>query len=115
MATVEGAYTGWDVLLSLLYEDVASQELPRDVLLSLLYEDVPARSSLGTSCSSCCQELPRDVLLSLLYEDVPSQELPRDVLYNLQASTYITFPAAQAEPPLARDFWARLEQGIRQQ
>ena len=85
MATVEGAYTGWDVLLSLLYEDVASQELPRDVLLSLLYEDVP------------------------------SQELPRDVLYNLQASTYITFPAAQAEPPLARDFWARLEQGIRQQ
>jgi len=69
-----------------------------------------ARSSFGTS-----QELLRDVLLFLLYEDVPSQELPRDVLCNLLASTYITFPAAQAEPPLVRYFWARMKQAIRQQ
>ena len=66
-----GVCTGRDVLLSLLYEDVPNQELPRDVLLSLLYDDVPnqepprdvllycctrtcpARSSLGTSCSPC--------------------------------------------------------------
>nr|KAG5709452.1 hypothetical protein BaRGS_023134 [Batillaria attramentaria] len=34
----------------------------------------------------------RDVLLFLLYEDVPSHELPRQVLYNLQASTYILSP-----------------------
>ena len=55
----------------------------------------------------------RDVLLFLLYEDVASQELPRDVMYNLQASTYISFPA-DAEPPLMRDFWARLVQAIRE-
>ncbi|KAK7112985.1 toll-like receptor 4 [Littorina saxatilis] len=56
----------------------------------------------------------RDVLLFLLYEDVPSQQLPRDVLYNLQSSTYITFPGTRAEPSLVRDFWARLAQAIRQ-
>ena len=55
----------------------------------------------------------RDVLLFLLYEDVASQELPRDVMYNLQASTYISFPA-DAEPPLMRDFWARLVQALRE-
>ncbi|KAK7112989.1 toll-like receptor 4 [Littorina saxatilis] len=55
----------------------------------------------------------RDVLLFLLYEDVPSQQLPRDVLYNLQSSTYITFPGTRAEPSLVRDFWARLAQAIR--
>ncbi|KAK7112987.1 toll-like receptor 4 [Littorina saxatilis] len=56
----------------------------------------------------------RDVLLFLLYEDVPSQQLPRDVLYNLQSSTYITFPGTRAEPSLVRNFWARLAQAIRQ-
>lgn len=55
----------------------------------------------------------RDVLLFLIYEDVPSQEMPREVLYNLQASTYISFPA-DAEPSLIRDFWDRLAQAIRQ-
>ncbi|KAK7112995.1 hypothetical protein V1264_012363 [Littorina saxatilis] len=56
----------------------------------------------------------RDVLLFLLYEDVPSQQLPRDVMYNLQSSTYITFPGTRAEPSLVRDFWTRLAQAIRQ-
>ncbi|KAK7112986.1 toll-like receptor 4 [Littorina saxatilis] len=56
----------------------------------------------------------RDVLLFLLYEDVPSKQLPRDVLYNLQSSTYITFPGTRAEPSLVRDFWARLAQAVRQ-
>ncbi|XP_076459353.1 toll-like receptor 4 [Babylonia areolata] len=55
----------------------------------------------------------RDVLIFLLYEDVPSHELPRDVFYNLQASTYITFPV-NADPSLLRDFWARLVQAIKQ-
>ncbi|KAL8601474.1 hypothetical protein ACOMHN_000416 [Nucella lapillus] len=55
----------------------------------------------------------RDVLIFLLYEDVPSQELPRDVFYNLQASTYIAYPS-QADPPILRDFWARLVQAIQQ-
>ncbi|KAL8601476.1 hypothetical protein ACOMHN_000418 [Nucella lapillus] len=53
----------------------------------------------------------RDVLIFLLYEDVPSQELPRDVFYNLQASTYIAYPS-QADPSILRDFWARLVQAI---
>ncbi|XP_076458150.1 toll-like receptor 4 [Babylonia areolata] len=54
----------------------------------------------------------RDVLIFLIYEDVPSHELPREVFYNLQASTYIVFPV-NADPPLLRDFWARLVQAIR--
>ena len=55
----------------------------------------------------------RDVLVFLIYEDVPSQDMPRDVFYNLQAFTHIQFPA-QAEQPLVRDFWNRLVQAIKE-
>nr|KAG5697177.1 hypothetical protein BaRGS_002186 [Batillaria attramentaria] len=54
----------------------------------------------------------RDVLLFLLYEDVPSHELPRQVLYDIGASTYITFPH-NTEQELVEDFWTRLAQAIR--
>ncbi|KAK7500881.1 hypothetical protein BaRGS_00007761 [Batillaria attramentaria] len=56
----------------------------------------------------------RDVLLFLLYEDVPSHELPRQVLYNLQASTYILYPSHDhADSRLVDSFWQRLAQAIR--
>ncbi|KAK7500880.1 hypothetical protein BaRGS_00007760 [Batillaria attramentaria] len=56
----------------------------------------------------------RDVLLFLLYEDVPSHELPRQVLYNLQASTYILYPSHDhADSRLVDSFWQRLSQAIR--
>ncbi|KAK7500883.1 hypothetical protein BaRGS_00007763 [Batillaria attramentaria] len=56
----------------------------------------------------------RDVLLFLLYEDVPSHELPRQVLYNLQASTYILYPHQHLhDHRLVNDFWQRLAQAIR--
>nr|KAG5709451.1 hypothetical protein BaRGS_023133 [Batillaria attramentaria] len=56
----------------------------------------------------------RDVLLFLLYEDVPSHELPRQVLYNLQASTYILYPHQHLrDQRLVNDFWQRLAQAIR--
>ncbi|KAK7483798.1 hypothetical protein BaRGS_00025014 [Batillaria attramentaria] len=56
----------------------------------------------------------RDVLLFLLYEDVPSHELPRQVLYNIQSSTYIQYPSHDhADTALVDNFWQRLAQAIR--
>ncbi|PVD38459.1 hypothetical protein C0Q70_01074 [Pomacea canaliculata] len=53
----------------------------------------------------------RDVLVFLLYEDIPFNELPRQVLYNLQSSTYIQFP--HHDPTMLPAFWSRLASAIR--
>jgi toll-like receptor 13 len=55
----------------------------------------------------------RDVLLFLLYRHVSSERMPRELLYNLQNSTYIDYPA-HGDADILRDFWDRLAQGIRQ-
>ncbi|PVD38462.1 hypothetical protein C0Q70_01077 [Pomacea canaliculata] len=53
----------------------------------------------------------RDVLVFLLYEDIPSHELPRQVLYNLQSSTFIHFP--HDHPELQSNFWMRLTEVLK--
>nr|KAG5696225.1 hypothetical protein BaRGS_019927 [Batillaria attramentaria] len=55
-------------------------------------------------------ETGRDVLLFLLYEHVPSHELPREVLFNIQASSYIEFPHTESDRGL---FWDRLADALR--
>ncbi|PVD38465.1 hypothetical protein C0Q70_01080 [Pomacea canaliculata] len=55
----------------------------------------------------------RNVLLFLLYEDIPSHELPRQVLYNIQSSTYIHFP--HDHPELVPNFWVRLAKALKEQ
>lgn len=56
----------------------------------------------------------RDVLLFLLYEDVPSHELPRQVFYNLQNSTYIQYPRQHLhDDRLVNNFWQRLTVAIK--
>ncbi|KAK7097917.1 toll-like receptor 4 [Littorina saxatilis] len=51
----------------------------------------------------------RDVLLFLLYQHVPAHELPRDMLANLQATSYIEFPEDEDDKHL---FWSRLGQAL---
>ncbi|PVD38467.1 hypothetical protein C0Q70_01082 [Pomacea canaliculata] len=53
----------------------------------------------------------RDVLVFLLYEDIPSYQMPRQVLYNLQSSTYIQFP--HEYPMLVPNFWNRLVNALK--
>nr|KAG5696231.1 hypothetical protein BaRGS_019933 [Batillaria attramentaria] len=55
-------------------------------------------------------ETGRDVLLFLLYEHVPSHELPREVLFNIQAASYIEFPHTESDRSL---FWDRLADALR--
>nr|KAG5686729.1 hypothetical protein BaRGS_020255 [Batillaria attramentaria] len=55
-------------------------------------------------------ETGRDVLLFLLYEHVPSHELPREVLFNIQAASYIEFPHTESDRGL---FWDRLANALR--
>ncbi|KAK7482589.1 hypothetical protein BaRGS_00026190 [Batillaria attramentaria] len=55
-------------------------------------------------------ETGRDVLLFLLYEQVPSHELPREVLFNIQAASYIEFPHTESDRGL---FWDRLADALR--
>nr|ARQ14820.1 toll-like recptor 2 [Oncomelania hupensis] len=55
----------------------------------------------------------RDVLLFLIYESVPGDQMSREVLFNLQNSTYIEYPTRGVTQQL-RDFWERLSQAIRQ-
>ncbi|KAK7482591.1 hypothetical protein BaRGS_00026192 [Batillaria attramentaria] len=55
-------------------------------------------------------ETGRDVLLFLLYEHVPSHELPREVLFNIQAASYIEFPHTESDRDL---FWDRLADALR--
>nr|QNL15304.1 toll-like receptor 3 [Littorina littorea] len=52
----------------------------------------------------------RDVLLFLLYQHVPAHELPRDMLANLQATSYIEFP--EEEDDNRHLFWSRLGQAL---
>nr|ARQ14821.1 toll-like recptor 3 [Oncomelania hupensis] len=55
----------------------------------------------------------RDVLLFLVYESIPSDQMSKDVLYNLQTSTYIEYPQ-NGDAQLLRDFWKRLSQAIKE-
>lgn len=52
----------------------------------------------------------RDVPIFLLYDDVPSQELPHEVLFNIQAHSYIEFPHSEIN---REPFWKRLSEALR--
>lgn len=47
----------------------------------------------------------RHVLVFLLYEHLSSNQIPRQVLYNIQAATHIEFPHEEEDTSL---FWNRL-------
>ncbi|KAK7096678.1 hypothetical protein V1264_003754 [Littorina saxatilis] len=52
----------------------------------------------------------RDVLLFLLYQHVPAHELSRDMLANLQATSYMEFPEEEDDGHV---FWTRLARALK--